>query len=66
LTVDAVQIYLEAIQKVKKEGGTVIVEGTVLNGPGYESGCYVSPSIAEVENKYKIVQHETFAPLLYS
>jgi aldehyde dehydrogenase (NAD+) len=62
---DAVQVYLEAIQKVKKEGGKVIVEGTVLSGAGYESGCYVSPSIAEVENKFKIVQHETFAPLLY-
>lgn len=62
---DAVQTYLEAIQKVKNEGGKVIVEGKVLSGEGYESGCYVSPSIAEVENKYKIVQHETFAPLLY-
>lgn len=62
---DAVQTYLEAIQKVKKEGGNVLVEGKVLTGAGYESGCYVSPTIAEVENKYKIVQHETFAPLLY-
>ena len=62
---DAVQVYLEAIQKVKKEGGNVLIEGKVLTGPGYESGCYVSPSIAEVENKFKIVQHETFAPLLY-
>ena len=62
---DAVQTYLEAIQKVKKEGGNVLVEGKVLTGAGYESGCYVSPTIAEVENKFKIVQHETFAPLLY-
>lgn len=62
---DAVQTYLEAIQKVKSEGGKVLVEGKVLSGAGYESGCYVSPTIAEVENKYKIVQHETFAPLLY-
>jgi aldehyde dehydrogenase (NAD+) len=62
---DAVAQYLAAIQKVKAEGGTVLVEGAALSGEGYESGCYVSPSIAEVENHYEIVQHETFAPLLY-
>jgi aldehyde dehydrogenase (NAD+) len=37
----------------------------VLEGPGYESGCYVKPCIAEVENHYQIVQDETFAPILY-
>ncbi len=62
---DAVNTYLEAIAKVKAEGGNVLVEGQKLSGEGYESGCYVSPSIAEVENHYAIVQHETFAPLLY-
>ena len=62
---DAVNTYLDAIQKVKAEGGNVLVEGEALNGSGYESGCYVSPSIAEVENGYDIVQEETFAPLLY-
>ncbi len=62
---DAVETYLSAIQKVKDEGGNVIVEGGVANVSGYENGSYVAPSIAEVENKYAIVQHETFAPLLY-
>ncbi len=62
---DAVDTYLDAIVKVKEQGGTMVVEGKRLSGPGYESGCYVSPSIAEVENKFSIVQHETFAPLLY-
>ncbi|MCG8574029.1 MAG: aldehyde dehydrogenase family protein [Flavobacteriales bacterium] len=62
---DAVQTYLDAIQKVKDAGGNVLVEGGQLEGEGYESGCYVSPSIAEAENHYEIVQHETFAPLLY-
>lgn len=61
----AVQMYLDAIEQVKNEGGNVLVEGQKLEGEGYESGCYVSPTIAEAENKYKIVQHETFAPLLY-
>jgi len=62
---DAVNMYLEAIENGKKEGSNVIVEGGVLEGEGYESGCYVKPVIAEVENSYAIVQHETFAPILY-
>ena len=61
----AVQAYLHAIEEVKKAGGTFVVEGGVLEGPGYESGCYVKPCIAEVQNHWAIVQHETFAPILY-
>lgn len=62
---DAVATYKAAIDKVKAEGGNMLVEGDVLSGEGYESGCYVSPSIAEAKNEFAIVQHETFAPLLY-
>ena len=62
---DAVNTYLAAVEKVKAEGGTLLVEGKALTGKGYESGCYVSPSIAEVENSFEIVQEETFAPLLH-
>ena len=62
---DAVNTYLAAIEKAKAEGGKVLVEGGVLSGKGYESGCYVKPAIIEAENTYKIVQHETFAPILY-
>jgi len=62
---DAVGNYLRALDAVVEEGGTVIVPGGVLSGEGYESGCYVKPAIAEAENTYKIVQHETFAPVLY-
>ena len=62
---DAVNTYLAAIEKAKAEGGSVIVEGGVLEGEGYESGCYVKPAIVEAENHYEIVQHETFAPILY-
>lgn len=61
----AVTSYLDAIKKCKAEGGKFIVEGAVLDGPDYTSGCYVKPCIAEVKNDYKIVQHETFAPILY-
>ncbi len=62
---DAVNAYLNSIERVKAEGGTFLVEGGVIEGEGYESGCYVKPCIAEVENSYEIVQHETFAPILY-
>jgi len=62
---DAVNIYLNAIEKVKVQGGNILVEGGVLTGEGYESGCYVRPTIAEVQNDFDIVQDETFAPLLY-
>ena len=61
----AVEMYLSAIEKAKKEGGKVLVEGGVLSGEGYESGCYVKPVIIEAENHYDIVQEETFAPILY-
>lgn len=62
---DAVNNYLNALEKVKAEGGTILVEGGVLEGEGYESGCYVKPAIAEAENHFEIVQHETFGPVLY-
>ena len=62
---DAVDMYLAAIEKAKEEGANFIVEGGVLEGEGYESGCYVKPCIAEASNAYEIVQHETFAPILY-
>ncbi len=62
---DAVQMYSEALDEVKKMGGNLLVEGGVLEGPGYESGCYVKPAIAEADNSWEIVQEETFAPILY-
>lgn len=62
---DAVKMYLDAIEKCRHQGGKFIVAGGVLAGEGYESGCYVKPCIAEVEHGLDIVQHETFAPILY-
>ncbi|GAB3167839.1 L-piperidine-6-carboxylate dehydrogenase [Telluribacter humicola] len=61
----AVEGYQAAVEEVNKAGGRFVVEPRVLEGAGYESGCYVTPCIAEVENQYAIVQHETFAPILY-
>lgn len=58
-------MYLAAIEKAKSEGGKVLVDGGVLSGEGYESGCYVKPVIIEAQNHFDIVQEETFAPILY-
>ena len=61
----AVEMYLSAITKAREEGGKVLVEGGVLEGEDYQSGCYVKPVIIEAENHFDIVQEETFAPILY-
>jgi aldehyde dehydrogenase (NAD+) len=62
---DAVKNYLDAIEKCKAEGGRFLVAGGVVEGKDFESGCYVKPCIAEAEPHFDIVQHETFAPILY-
>ena len=62
---DAVDMYNNAIDECKKEGGKFIVTGGTLSGKGFESGCYVKPCIAEVTPNMKIVRQETFAPILY-
>ena len=61
----AVSLYRDALKKIKNEGGSFVVKGGVLQGKGYDSGCYVKPAIAVVENEFDIVQKETFAPILY-
>lgn len=62
---DAVNNYLLSIEQAKQEGGKMVVEGGVLSGSDYESGCYVKPCIIEAKNHFKVVQKETFAPILY-
>lgn len=61
----AVRSYQNALRKIKKEGGSFLVPGGVLEGPEYKSGCYVKPAVAEVEPSFEIVRQETFAPILY-
>jgi aldehyde dehydrogenase (NAD+) len=61
----AVKAFVHAIEEVKKEGGKVLFGGEVLEGEKYPSGNYVVPALVEAENDYKIVQEETFAPILY-
>ena len=61
----AVSQYLAAQEAVERENGQWVIKGEKLKGKAYESGCYVSPSIAEISPDAQIVQTETFAPLLY-
>jgi aldehyde dehydrogenase (NAD+) len=65
IDIQAVDMYNKALEKVVAEGGRILVAGGVLTGEGYESGCYVKPAIAEAKPTFEIVQHETFAPILY-
>jgi len=62
---EAVAMYLKALEAAKEQGGRIVVEGGVLEGAGYESGCYVRPAIVEARPDMPIVQEETFAPILY-
>ncbi|PKP53621.1 MAG: aldehyde dehydrogenase family protein [Bacteroidetes bacterium HGW-Bacteroidetes-1] len=61
----AVHAFQYAQEQLLKEGGKILTGGKVLEGKGFESGCYVEPVLAEAQNHYTIVQEETFAPILY-
>jgi len=61
----AVNVMQDAIKAILVEGGKLIFGGEILKGEGFESGTYVTPAIAEAENHFRIVQEETFAPLVY-
>ncbi|HAG15660.1 MAG TPA: aldehyde dehydrogenase family protein [Bacteroidales bacterium] len=65
IDIHSVNAFEKAVEEVVKEGGSILFGGTVLNGAGFSSGNYVVPAIAEAENRYSIVQEETFAPIIY-
>ena len=65
IDIHSVNAFEKAVEEVVKEGGSILFGGTVLNGAGFPSGNYVVPAIAEAENRYSIVQEETFAPIIY-
>ncbi|MEN3040298.1 MAG: aldehyde dehydrogenase family protein [Bacteroidia bacterium] len=62
---NAVEAMQQALKEVQEMGGKILFGGEVLTGPGYESGCYVRPAIVVAENRWPVVQRETFAPILY-
>ncbi len=54
-----------ALKAAEAQGAKILIGGEVLSGTGFESGCYVRPALVEANYSMKIVQEETFAPILY-
>ncbi|QDV91671.1 Putative aldehyde dehydrogenase AldA [Phycisphaerae bacterium RAS2] len=65
IDLDAMGNMLSAMLQLKAEGGRILIGGKPLPPEHNPSGCYVEPCLALAENHYKIVQEETFAPILY-
>ena len=65
IDLNAVHSFSAAIQQAKQEGGKLLAGGVNLIGDGYDSGCYVQPTIVEMTSQTNIVKEETFAPILY-
>ncbi len=61
----AVAGYEQTVREIRELGGQFVVEPGLVEGPGFESGCYVRPCVAEAQNHWPVVQRETFAPILY-
>ena len=62
---ETVKDFQRALRDLESQGGRIVFGGRLLQGPGFESGCYVEPALAEAENTFPVVQQETFAPILY-
>lgn len=65
LNEDSVAGLMEAKRRVVEEGGEILYGGEQLTGDEWPGGRYVTPCIALAKNDFEIVQHETFAPILY-
>ncbi|MDD8012321.1 MAG: aldehyde dehydrogenase family protein [Acidobacteriota bacterium] len=61
----AVSVMQGAIRRLQDEGGRVLYGGEPLLGEEYPGGAYVRPCLAESQNRFQVVQEETFAPILY-
>ncbi len=61
----AVEDLMQAVTRVKAEGGEILCGGDRLDGGAHPGGHYVTPCVASAQNDFAIVQEETFAPILY-
>ncbi|MEK6627060.1 MAG: aldehyde dehydrogenase family protein, partial [Bdellovibrionota bacterium] len=61
----SVQMMQDALKIAQTQGAKILIGGELLNGAGFESGCYVAPALIEADHNMKIVHEETFAPILY-
>jgi aldehyde dehydrogenase (NAD+) len=62
---NAAEGFDRAIREAKEQGGRVLCGGRRLTGQAYSGGFYAMPTLIEAANACPIVQHETFAPILY-
>ncbi len=62
---ETVEIFSEALETIKKQGGEILYGGNILSGEKYKSGCYVEPTIVKAAPDMEIIKEETFAPILY-
>ena len=57
----ALEEFRMTLEEVVQDGGQILCGGEVREGPGF----FVEPTIVRAENQWKVVQRETFAPILY-
>ncbi|HBP87589.1 MAG TPA: aldehyde dehydrogenase family protein, partial [Nitrospiraceae bacterium] len=57
----ALEEFRIALEEAVQDGGQILCGGGVMKGPGF----FVEPTIVRAENQWKVVQRETFAPILY-
>src|SRR5210317_1055177 len=50
IDLDAVNQYISALNQITEQDGELIVEGGIITGNNYASGCYVKPAIAQINN----------------
>lgn len=55
----------ESINQAQQQGGLLLTGGQRLLAEQFPQGFYVAPAIMDMPAQTAIVQHETFAPLLY-
>ncbi len=60
----AVAAYEEAVKAAKRQGGRLLYGGKAMTPP-FGRRTFVLPTIIEIANSAAIVQHETFAPIVY-
>jgi len=58
----SVEVMMDAIAQAQAEGGELLYGGKILEEQGQN---YVQPAIIKMPAQTGIVQHETFAPILY-
>ncbi|MEM9057772.1 MAG: aldehyde dehydrogenase family protein [Pseudomonadota bacterium] len=57
----SVERFESALDAARQAGGDVLTGGERIDRDGY----FVTPAIVRAKNEWEIVQHETFAPILY-